>query len=48
VNDDAGYKESMAKSNLLLWYQEGEQFKPFMAAQSDYFKKILASLPVQK
>ena len=48
VADDAGYKEAMAKSNLLLWYQEGEQFKPFMAAQSDYFKKILATLPVQK
>ena len=48
IADDAGYKEAMAKSNLLTWYQEGEQFKPFMAAQSDYFKKLLATIKVDK
>jgi tripartite-type tricarboxylate transporter receptor subunit TctC len=48
IADDAGYKEAMAKSNLLTWYQEGEQFKPFMAAQSEYFKKLLATIKVDK
>jgi tripartite-type tricarboxylate transporter receptor subunit TctC len=48
IADDAGYKEAMAKSNLLTWYQEGEQFKTFMAAQSDYFKKLLGTIKVDK
>jgi tripartite-type tricarboxylate transporter receptor subunit TctC len=48
VADDAGYKEAMAKSNLLTWYQEGEQFKTFMASQSDYFKTLLATIKVDK
>jgi tripartite-type tricarboxylate transporter receptor subunit TctC len=48
VNDDAGYKEAMAKSNLLLSYQEGDQFKTFMNGSSDYFKKLLATLPIEK
>ena len=48
VADDAGYKEAMAKSNLLTWYQEGDQFKTFMASQSDYFKKLLATIKVDK
>lgn len=45
---DPGYLESMAKSNLLTSYQEGEQFKTFMASQSDYFKKLLATIKVDK
>jgi tripartite-type tricarboxylate transporter receptor subunit TctC len=48
VADDAGYKEAMAKSNLLTWYQEGDQFKTFMASQSDYFKTLLATIKVDK
>lgn len=48
VADDAGYKEAMAKSNLLTWYQEGEPFKGFMAAQSDYFKKLLTTIKIDK
>jgi len=46
--EDPAFKEGMAKNNLLTAYMEGEQFKTFMAAQSDYFKKLLARLPVQK
>ena len=45
---DPAFKEGMSKSNLIVSYQEGEQFKPFMNEQSDYFKKILATLPIQK
>ncbi len=48
IADDPAYKENMAKSNLLLSYQEGEAFKGFMASQSEYFKRLLATLPVQK
>ena len=46
--EDPAFKEAMAKNNLLLAYMEGEQFKPFMSAQSDYFKNLLSRLPVQK
>lgn len=48
VAEDPAYKEAMAKSNLLTWYQEGDQFKTFMAGQSDTFKALLGKLPVQK
>ena len=48
VADDPAFKEAMTKSNLLMAYQEGEQFKPFMAAQSDHFKLLLTKINVQK
>lgn len=46
--DDAAFKEAMTKNNLLVSYQDGEQFKPFMAAQSDNFKALLATVKVEK
>ena len=46
--DDPAFKEAMAKNNLLLSYMEGEQFKQFMAAQSDYFKLLLTKVTIQK
>ena len=48
VANDPAYKEAMAKSNLLTWYAEGEQFGTFMATQSETFKGLIAKLPVQK
>jgi len=47
VNDPA-FKEAMTKNNLLLSYMEGEQFKPFMAKQSDYFKDLLGKVKIEK
>jgi hypothetical protein len=38
----------MAKGNLIVAYMEGEQFKPFMSASSDYFKKLLTTVTIQK
>ena len=46
--EDPVFREAMAKNNLLMAYMEGDAFKSFMAAQSDYFKKLLVKLPVQK
>ena len=46
--DDPAFKEGMAKNNLLLSYMDGEQFKPFMAAQSDYFKVLLGTVKIEK
>ena len=46
--EDPAFKEAMAKNNLLTAYMDGEQFKPFMAAQSDYFKKLLATVKIEK
>jgi len=46
--EDPAFKEAMAKNNLLVSYMEGEQFKPFMSAQSDYFKKLLTKVTIQK
>ena len=42
------FKEAMTKNNLLLSYMEAEQFKPFMAKQSDYFKDLLGKVKIEK
>ena len=46
--DDPAFKEAMTKNNLLLSYMEGDQFKSFMATQSDSFKELLTKVKVQK
>lgn len=46
--EDPAFKDAMAKNNLLLAYMEGEQFKPFMNAQSEFFKNLLTKISVQK
>lgn len=46
--DDPAFKEAMARNNLLLSYMDGAQFKPFMAAQSEYFQRLLTKVKVQK
>ena len=46
--DDPAFKDAMAKGNLIVSYMEGEQFKPFMNASSDYFKKLLTTVTIQK
>ncbi len=45
---DPAFVESMTKTNLIVAYLDGEQFKPFMSSQSQYFKKLLPSLTIQK
>lgn len=45
---DTAFTDTMTQSNLIVSYMEGEQFKTFMNEQSDYFKKLIATLPVQK
>jgi len=45
---DPVFGEAMTKSNLIVSYQDGDQFKPFMNTQSDYFKKLLPTLVIQK
>jgi len=46
--DDPAFKDAMNKNNLLVSYMEGDQFKSFMAAQSDSFKDLLTKVKVQK
>lgn len=46
--EDPAFKEAMTRNNLLLSYMEGEQFKPFMAAQSDAFKVLIGKVKIEK
>jgi len=46
--EDPAFKDAMAKNNLLLAYMEGDQFKPFMSAQSEYFKNLLTKVTIHK
>lgn len=45
---DPAFLDAMAKSNLIVSYQDGEAFKPFMNSQSEYFKKLLPTVTIQK
>jgi tripartite-type tricarboxylate transporter receptor subunit TctC len=45
---EPAFKDAMAKTNLIVSYMDGEPFKAFMAEQSDYFKKLLATVTITK
>ncbi|MDM0078779.1 tripartite tricarboxylate transporter substrate binding protein [Variovorax sp. J2P1-59] len=45
---DPAFSEALLKANLQPAYMDGEQFKAFMNSQSDYFKKLLSGLTIQK
>ncbi|MDM0109155.1 tripartite tricarboxylate transporter substrate binding protein [Variovorax sp. J22R24] len=45
---DPAFSEALLKANLQPAYMDGEQFKTFMNSQSDYFKKLLSGLTIQK
>ncbi len=45
---EPAFKDAMAKTNLIVSYMDGEPFKGFMAEQSDYFKKLLATVTITK
>ena len=46
--EDPAFREAMAKNNLLVAYLPGEPFKAFMASQSEYFKKLLTKVTINK
>ncbi|MDM0113660.1 tripartite tricarboxylate transporter substrate binding protein [Variovorax sp. J22R133] len=45
---DPAFSEALLKANLQPAYMDGDQFKAFMNSQSDYFKKLLSGLTIQK
>lgn len=48
VAEDPVFKDGLMRGNLLPAYMEGEPFQAFMNSQSAYFKKLTASLNIQK
>ena len=45
---DPAFLEAMNRSNLLVAYMDGDPFKAFMNSQSDYFRKLVPSLKIEK
>ncbi|MDB5895236.1 MAG: transporter substrate-binding protein [Rhodoferax sp.] len=48
VAEDPMFRDGLIRGNLLPAYMDGEQFQAFMNSQSAYFKKLTASLNLQK
>lgn len=48
IVDDPKFATGMAHANLVISYQEGDSFRAFMAQQSDYFKKLLSTVHIEK
>ncbi|NDZ15939.1 ABC transporter substrate-binding protein [Variovorax sp. WS11] len=46
--EDPAFRDALTKANLQPAYLDGAQFQAFMNSQSDYFKKLLGGLNIQK
>jgi tripartite-type tricarboxylate transporter receptor subunit TctC len=46
--EDPAFRDALTKANLQPAYMDGAQFQLFMNSQSDYFKKLLGGLNIQK
>ena len=46
--EDPAFRDALTKANLQPAYMDGAQFQVFMNSQSDYFKKLLSGLNIQK
>jgi len=46
--EDPAFRDALTHANLQPAYMDGAQFQTFMNSQSDYFKKLLGGLHIQK
>lgn len=46
--EDPAFRDALTRANLQPAYMDGPQFQTFMNGQSDYFKKLLGGLSIQK
>ncbi|HSV57937.1 MAG TPA: tripartite tricarboxylate transporter substrate binding protein [Variovorax sp.] len=46
--EDPAFRDALVRANLQPAYLDGPQFQQFMNSQSDYFKKLLTGLNIQK
>jgi tripartite-type tricarboxylate transporter receptor subunit TctC len=46
--EDPAFRDALTRANLQPAYMDGAQFQAFMNSQSDYFKKLLGGLNIQK
>ncbi|WPH23255.1 tripartite tricarboxylate transporter substrate binding protein [Variovorax paradoxus] len=46
--EDPAFRDALTRANLQPAYMDGVQFQTFMNSQSDYFKKLLGGLHIQK
>ena len=46
--EDPAFRDALMRANLQPAYMDGVQFQAFMNSQSDYFKKLLGGLQIQK
>jgi len=48
TGEDPAFRDALIKANLQPAYMDGAQFQTFMNSQSEYFKKLLGGLNIQK